>query len=333
VTTVDRSELAIIGCYGGALGRGEGILVTRIEGTELAPLSPAYPVESPSFLVWHPTLPVVYAVSETQEGEVVSLGIDGDGGLHETGRSATGGVYPCHLAVDWRRGALVAANYESGTVSVHHLAADGAVGERTHEVRHTRGGPHPRQRSAHPHHVHVVADGVLVVDLGGDAIYRYGLDPDLRLVPTADPVAFPPGTGPRHVVINGSRWYVSGELSASVLALSPTGQLLGDAPATSRDDPPTLPSEIALSADGRFVYLANRGPDTVSVFTVDGLTPVGEVPTGRWPRHIALAGGLLYVANEQSHEVTTMSIDPGSGRPEPVATLATPSPTCVLVAP
>ena len=88
-----------------------------------------------------------------------------------------------------------------------------------------------------------------------------------------------------------------------------------------------------MGADGRFVYLANRGPDTVSVFAWHGgATLIAEVPTGgEWPRHILLLTDHLYVANERSHSVTVFRIDPETGIPrmqgEPIGE---PSPACVL---
>jgi 6-phosphogluconolactonase (cycloisomerase 2 family) len=96
------------------------------------------------------------------------------------------------------------------------------------------------------------------------------------------------------------------------------------------------PSEIAVSADGRFLYLANRGPDTIATFALaDGVPQyLAEVPTGgRWPRHFALSGRFLYVANERSDTVVTLEI-PSSG--VPVATgsvLELGTPTCVSAAP
>jgi 6-phosphogluconolactonase len=95
-----------------------------------------------------------------------------------------------------------------------------------------------------------------------------------------------------------------------------------------------FPSEITAGRDGRFVYVGNRGPDTISAFAWDGdaATLVAEVPTGgAWPRHIALLGDHLYVANERSHTVTVFRIDAATGVPtaqgEPIGE---PSPTCLL---
>jgi len=70
----------------------------------------------------------------------------------------------------------------------------------------------------------------------------------------------------------------------------------------------------------------------VAVFDIRPELPryVGEVPTGDWPRHIALDGDTLYVANERSHEVTRMQIDPATGVPAHRQTIEVPSPTLVL---
>jgi 6-phosphogluconolactonase (cycloisomerase 2 family) len=95
------------------------------------------------------------------------------------------------------------------------------------------------------------------------------------------------------------------------------------------------PSDIALSGDGRFLYVGNRGNDTVTTFAVDGdgLTGVDETPCGgRWPRHLALDGDLMYVANQQSHTVTVLRVDPATGAPRLTgARIDVPSPACVLV--
>jgi 6-phosphogluconolactonase len=69
------------------------------------------------------------------------------------------------------------------------------------------------------------------------------------------------------------------------------------------------------------------------VYALDGPMPryVTEVAVGAWPRHLALDQDLLYVANERSHDVQVMRIDPGTGIPAPDSTLDVPSPTCVLL--
>ena len=90
------------------------------------------------------------------------------------------------------------------------------------------------------------------------------------------------------------------------------------------------PSELV--SDGRYLYVANRGPDTISVFALDNALPryVTEVKAGEWPRHIALDGDRLYVANERSHSVMIMQIDQETGVPAVIQSIEVPSPTVVL---
>jgi 6-phosphogluconolactonase len=176
--------------------------------------------------------------------------------------------------------------------------------------------------------IEAAGDGLLVIDLGGDAIYRYRLTGDGKLE-QEDLVATPPGSGPRHVLAVGDRYYVTAELSGELLVYSADWQLAGVL-AASMADGHNQPSELA--SNGRFLYLANRGPNTISVFALDGDLPryVTEVQTGDWPRYIAIDGDTLYVANERSGEVTEMRVDAETGIPALARTIAVPSPTIVL---
>lgn len=323
-------DVMFVGCYTADRGDGKGIVALRVtDDGGPAPLAEPTPVVSPSFLARHPTLAVLYAVSETDESEVTAWAVGDGGRLSSLGASPTGGADACHVAVDPDGRFLVVTNYTGGSVAVHRLGEDGAILGRSHLVPHKRHGISDRQTSAHPHMAWWTPDGVLVADLGGDVIYRYRVDPDGRAVESAAPVELPPGTGPRHLTRAGRHWYVAGELDATVWCFDEQWRPLGKVPST-RSMQACLPSEI--TAGGDFLYVANRGPDTVAVFNVEGALPeyVAEVTVGQWPRHMAIAGGRLYVANERSHQLITMAIDPASGIPEAFEVLAVPSPTCVL---
>jgi 6-phosphogluconolactonase len=313
----------LVGGYSGDKGNGAGIMVLE-DGDVVATV----PAESPSWIARHPELPVLYAVAETDDGEVHAWRLEDGVPAQDLGCGETGGSEPAHLAVDSTGQFLITANYTGGSISVHRLGTDGQIGERTDLVQHELHGEHPRQAGAHPHMIGVVADGVLVIDLGGDAIYQYRLRDDGTLEQT-NIIRTPPGSGPRHAIRLGDRYYVTAELSGELLVFDTDGQLAGVVAASAADGP-NQPSELAGN-DG-FVYVANRGPNTVTVFALgDGLPEYRtEVATGDWPRHIALDRGTLYVANERSHEVMIMRIDPATGVPVLEQTIAVPSPTVVL---
>ncbi len=326
----------LIGGYSGAKGKGAGISVLdddRVTAT--------IPADSPSWLARHPSLPVLYAVAETDEGQVRAWRLEDGAPAEPLGTGDTGGAEPAHLTVDPSGRFLVTANYTGGSISVHRLGPDGSIGERTDLVQHQVHGEHPRQDAAHPHMILAVADPaggsgpsasdgsrLLVTDLGGDAIYSYRLTGDGRLTQDGVMVA-PRGSGPRHVLPVGNRYYVTAELSGQVLVYDAGQQLAGTVPASAKPGP-NQPSELV--SDGRYLYVANRGPNTVAVFELQPDAPryLAEVPTGDWPRHIALDEEKLYVANERSHQVSCMVIDPDTGIPAQSLTIEVPSPTHVL---
>ncbi|MGO4429546.1 lactonase family protein, partial [Streptomyces sp. MCAF7] len=104
-------------------------------------------------------------------------------------------------------------------------------------------------------------------------------------------------------------------------------------------DIPNFPSEIVVSADGRFAWVANRGHDSVATLALDAsgdtMTLVTTTPCGgHWPRDLTLApsGRHLYAANERSGDVTWFRIDPSSGVPTLTGSLAAPAASCVIFA-
>jgi 6-phosphogluconolactonase len=340
------SELLFVGTYTGESGgKGEGIVVYgRDPATgELSRRALAARTPSPSFLTRHPVRPMLYAANELDAGTVSAFAVGPDGSLTPRGVAGTGGVHPCHVAVTPDGRHLLAANYTSGSVSVHPLDGSGVPAERTDLVHLEGRGPNlDRQAGPHAHMVSPDAAGhVLIADLGSDRVWRARLDPiGGRLVDLAPAINTAPGTGPRHLLRTpDGAVLVAGELSAELSwhRPAPDGWSTGGVtPATTATTAggEAYPSEITSGPDGRFVYVGTRGPDTVSVFAWDGerATPVGEVPTGGvWPRHLSVIGDHLYVANERSHSVTIFRIDPASGLLSAQgAPVTEPSPTCVL---
>jgi 6-phosphogluconolactonase (cycloisomerase 2 family) len=339
-----NAEHVYVGAYTGDKGgEAEGIALLRRDPASgvLTRLGVAARTPSPSFLAQHPSLPILYAVNELEPaGTISAFTVAEDGELTPLSVQPTGGSDPAHLSITPDGRFLLVANYSSGSVAVHPLDPEGAPGERTDLLDLVGSGPDPeRQRGPHAHMVVSDRGDVLVADLGSDRVWRCRLDPvSGRLSMLSPAVTAKPGTGPRHLcrTPDGTLLLV-GELAANLTwyraaadgTLEPAGGV-----AASTLHGPTFPSEITTGRDGRFIYLANRGPNTVSAFAWDGerATPVAEVPTGGdWPRHMVLLGDHLYVANQLSHSVTTFRIDPETGIPgsqgEPTAEA---SPTCLL---
>lgn len=359
----------VIGCYTfGAGGRGRRIEVARhdpasgrwdlltdqdltepIAGaatTDRDTLRATDRPESPSYLAWHPDGVHLYAAGEESDGQVWALRLGAGGhGLGVLGSATTGGAHPCHLAVDPSGRVLVTANYTSGSVAVHRLRADGRIGELTHLVQHEGSGPHPeRQAGPHAHMVYFADETlVLVVDLGADLIAAYRLDPAAGRLAALGSSALPAGFGPRHLVaLPADRLAVAGELTGEIALLAlarDTGAVtvLDVRPASDETGSPAAPSGIGCTADGRFVVMANRGPDTVAAFAVRGdrLFRVDEVPGGGdHPRDLTVLEDRVYVANQESDSITVLRLDPETGGLSATGSrFDTPSPTQVLPIP
>ncbi|GAA0404175.1 lactonase family protein [Streptomyces luteireticuli] len=333
---------------------GPGITVARLDartGALTAPHPAVGTVVNPSFLAVSPVHDVLYSVSETEEGALAAFSLAGDPDRPEPlcEPVPVGGDGPTHLAVghDGRR--VFTANYGSGSVSALPLDGPAGVpGAPTAVLPHRGGGPVPDRQSA-PHAHAVVPDPsgrwLLSVDLGTDSVWISALDGA-----TGDPVphretALGPGSGPRTLVFHprGHRAYVLNELAPTLTVcrwdaasgtLEPLEEVRVVPPGAHV---PTYPSTPVLSPDGRFLWTANRGDDTLAVLALDADGDRPELRAtvdcgGRWPRHLTAHGGLLYVANERSGDVTWFTVEPGTGMPRKGGAVAVPAASCVAFA-
>jgi 6-phosphogluconolactonase len=321
-------------------GRGEGIGALRAgPGGALSWLGLATEADSPSFLAVHPTLPVVYAVGE-KAGTVHAYRRSGEFGLVPAGSAWTTGEAPCHVAVDPLGHYLTVACWGDGQVLLFELADDGGI-----SARFAAAASAEPDRPSRAHTSLTLADGrVMTTDLGHDLLRIWTYRPGSGISLDHE-VALPHGCGPRHLAQHpGGSVFVVTEYSVEVAVVHQSAEtgiftLSSIGPATragalSGD----AGAEIALSADGRHVYVGVRGSNRMSVLQVgaDGgsLRPVADFPSGgNWPRHHLVRNGWLHVAHELSGDVVTFPLDPVSGLPgDPVDRMALASPTALVPA-
>jgi 6-phosphogluconolactonase len=336
-------RLCCVGSYTAeAGGAGAGVTAFELDAdTGELTWAGALAIAAPSWLEWHPQLPVLYAANELDDGAVTAIAA-GPGGLQILGTQPTGGAATCHLAVTPDGRHLLAANY-GGSVAVFALDESGGLWHRTCLIEHSGHGPvSDRQESAHPHTIVLDPTGELVsvVDLGADQIRSYHWADHGILVPGVVS-AFPPGTGPRQLVRSGksTRAFVLAELAAALVVVDETepGSFEACAAVTASARPGrNLPAQLTLSQDGRFGYVSNRIPDTISVFALAGPLPelVSEHSIGSgWPRHFVIVGGYLYAGNQHGDEIVVFAIDPDTGGLTPVREQPVATPTCLAVRP
>jgi len=309
---------------------------------------------NPSFLSIHPNGRVLYAVNELEQtGAVSAFGIDrATGALTELNEQPSGGGAPCYVSVDRTGRAALVANYAGGSVALLPIEQSGALGP-AHIVQHTGKGPNAERQEA-PHAHCIIPDPTnrfaLAADLGADRVFVYRLDLDgksLRHIKEGD-AAMHPGAGPRHIAFHPTLplVFVAYELDSTVAtlrfdsargALSPQGTL-STLPAGWTGT--NYPADIHVAANGRTLYVSNRGHNSIAVFSVaksTGALALEQVISteGDWPRNFSLdpTGRWLLVANQRSGSVVVFARDPENGRLTLTRQrIALPSPVCLRFA-
>ena len=283
-----------------------------------------------SFLALHPSKKLLYGVGDDK---VRAFALDPQSHkLTPLNEQSSGGRGPCHVSVDPGGKNAMMVNYSGGSVSVAPIKPDGSLDTPSTNIQHTGTGPNPkRQKQAHPHSINLAPGGTLalVADLGLDQVKLYRLDPVAGTLEIETPahIATPTGGGPRHLDFhpNGKFLYVNNEMGCSVTAYAYDGDKKFDELQTisTLTRPPTeadTTSEIQVHPSGKFLYVANRGPNEIASFSIDEktgkLAVIGHTPCeGKTPRHFAIdpAGKWLVVANQGEDKVVVLKIDEKTG--------------------
>ena len=332
-------------------GRGDGIHVYRVTpaGDVWTEIQHIGGLENPSLFTLRRDGSVLYCVHGGRS-HVSAYAVDrASGHLGLLRQMECQGNNPVDCAIDPTGRFLVVGNYGTGTVAVLPLAEDGTPHPVSQLVTLTgTPGPDPHhQASSHPHAVIFDPSGrfAIVPDKGFDKIFVFRFS-DGRLEPTAQgAIAAKSGAAPRHAAFHASLpvLYVNNELDSTVSVFAWNAadghltqvQVIGTIPDGHSGRNTT--AEIAASPCGRFLYVSNRGQDSVVLFRADPgtglLTYGGPVPTGgRRPRFFALdpKAERLYAANQDSDDITGFRVDPVTGGLTPMGVVArTGSPSAI----
>ncbi|APU16025.1 lactonase family protein [Actinoalloteichus fjordicus] len=323
-------------------GRGLDVASRDIDG-RITLVGTVADVPDASSLAFSADRRFLYTVNElVPTGRVTALSLADPFSPTIINSRSTLGAGPTHLSVHPSGRFLLTANYTAGSVVVHPLAEDGSIGEATDLAQHVGA-----ERDPHAHQVLVDPSGehVIAVDLGADSVYVYSLDLQAGTFAEEQQLILTSGSGPRHLAFHpdGGHAYVLAELASTITVLhwdATTGRFTEGPTISSRAADATgenFPAEIAVSADGRFVYASNRGDDDIAVFAVAengaSLRLLDTVATGgAWPRHFALDPGEdgLFVANQNSGTLTRLPRDAVTGLLSPAETLAEVPGVCVV---
>ncbi|WP_084104844.1 beta-propeller fold lactonase family protein [Demequina sp. NBRC 110056] len=299
-------------------GLGEGLWRESAGAPVLALELPA-----PAFVVRHPSLPLLYVITESDDSAVHAIDVSDPEAPVLVATVPTGGRAGCHLLLAPDARALYACHYMSGDVAVVALGEDGLPAAATPDqvFGHEGSGPNADRQEAPHAHFAGFAPGqrhLLVCDLGTDELRRYAVGADGLLAGDGIAATLPAGAGPRHFAVRGDRLYVACELDNQLRVLRWDGasataeviqELQSTAAANRTGEAGLQDGHILIHGD--VLLIAVRGADVISLFD---LSPEGDAryrtcfDVGHWPRHFAIGDDRLLVACERGHEVRSYAL-------------------------
>jgi 6-phosphogluconolactonase len=351
-TGAESPYFIYVGSYTDAPSRSKGIYAWRFEPSSatITPLGLVAETVNPAYVCATPDGRFLYAVNwqtpEAAQGDTVSAyAIDQKtGGLTLVNRASAGGGLPNQVIVDPRAKFVMVTNYgfhgndpdhNNSSLAALAIQADGRLGAPFYVDHHTGAPLGPRQTTgAHTHGVIFTKDDSLafVAELGLDRVYVYHVDTAKTAVTPADPpfVNVSAGSGPRRLALspNDRFLYVNHETDSKVSVFAIDRGTLKEIQQIS-----TLPAdftgrnstaEIQMDKAGRFLYVSNRGANSIAVYAVDAgkgtLILQGFVPAlGQSPRNITIdpTGRYFFAANQSSNNVVIFSVYAKSGQLTP----------------
>lgn len=277
----------------------------------------ACPAE-PAFLSVAPDRKTLF-VSFRSSGQLASYRINTNDGSLTNISIVAGGDDPAYLLPDRTGRFLLSAYYLANKVTVHALRADGSISAASLQTI-------PTADKAHGFALDSKNRAAFVPHTGANRIYQFRFDAAKgRLSASDPPFVTAPGANdhPRHIVLHPSgRWaytsneagdgigvYEVDERSATLRHIQTASTLPGDF-----DGARNATARCEMTPDGRFVYVANRGHDSIACFAIDQKTgrvkSLGQVLTEQTPRSFTIdsRGQFLYAAGQSSGRIAAYRI-------------------------
>lgn len=214
---------------------------------------------------------------------------------------------------------LFSASYAAGKITVHAIGEDGSLKTPAVQTIETA-------KTAHCVGVHSDNRWVFVPHVAPNAVYQFHLD--VKTGKLADAGKAPGGpnmAGPRHIAFHPSMKtvYTSDEMANTTTAYDfdpekglKATQSLSTLPADFKDKNTT--AEVKVHPSGKFVWVSNRGHDSLAGFAFDGkeLKPLGQMKTEPTPRSFDIdpSGQFLFCGGEGSGKLAAYRIDTATGK-------------------
>ena len=289
--------LVYFGTYtNGPLSKGIYSSRLNLATGQLSPAQLAAESENPSFLAVHPKRNFLYAVNEVgkfdgqNSGSVSAFAMDRQSGaLKFLNRQPSAGAGSAHVTIDSEGKNVLVANYGGGSVAVLPTAANGSLQPPSSTIQHSGSSVNPNRQKG-PH------------------AHSINLDSSNRFAYAAD-------LGIDKIMIY--RYDAA------------KGSLTPNTPPSASVEPGSGPRHFAIHPEGRYAYVINELPLTITAFSRDagngGLTAFQTISTlqpGTTPQpgystaeiQVHPSGRFLYGSNRGHNSISMFLIDPQSGR-------------------
>lgn len=316
--TNTKQLVGYIGTYTKEGSKGIYKFSLDLEAGKISPVELAATLDNPTYVTISEDNQYLYSVvKEGDSGGAAVYSINQEThSLEFINNQLSEGASPCHISVKSDKSQVVTANYHKGTIELYLRDENGGLKPASSIAEHQGTGPNPeRQEKPHAHYAGFTPDEkyIVAIDLGIDQLVTYAVNEGKLTKVHA--LSVKPGSGPRHLAFhpNGKYAYIMTELSSEVIALKFNAE---DGSFTELQYISTIPADftennqgsaIHLSSDGRFVYAANRGHNSIAIYSVDQdsgeLTFVERTHTeGNWPRDFRIdpTGKFLVASNEET---------------------------------
>jgi len=291
-------------------------------------VEPAAELPDPGYLCLDAEASILYSTANPQAGaempSVVAFRISVSGALQRIGSAVADKLKFCQMSLSPDRKLLFAAAYGDAAVAVFRL--EDGIPVLADIIRYSEASCEVASRQSEPH-VHSITPSVsgryvFVCDFSADRIRSYSVS-DAGSLAEIGSVACAPGSGPRHLVCHpdGEQFYVVNELSCRVdrFGLNRGVPELIQSIATLPEDyaGENTAAEILLSPDAKYLYVTNRGHDSIACYRLDRSGCIGAacfVPSGgEHPRNAVIAPGgrWMPVANRDSDSITVFELVDG----------------------
>ncbi len=257
-------------------------------------------------------------VSYRSTGQLASFRINPANGKLTPLSVVAGGEDPAFMQPDSSGRFLISAYYVSNKVTVHAVDRQGRISGKPLQTI-------PTAEKAHGVAIDSKDRFVFVPHTGGNRVHQFSFDRDRGRLRALDPpfVSRPKGEHPRHIVMHPSdRWaYTSNEAGSSLGVYAVDGRSGALTPLQTLSSLPenfnganNATARCEMTPDGRFVYVANRGHQSIACYSINAktgrATTLGQVPTEKTPRSFTIdpTGRYLYAAGQSSGRIASFRI-------------------------